>query len=390
MRIGFDVSQTGSGKAGCGHFADSLIREFAAFDDANQYLLYPAVGDLFWDNECAARTFRAPKPNFRSLAPPPDFEASRRFWQAPPPDFEQRLGKPDIFHSNNYYCPDGLSRARLVYTLYDMVVVEHPELSTEANRVGCFTNLFAASLRADFLVAISRYTRDNFLEVFPHYPRDRIRVVYPGCRFSPDAEAKRPASLAKLEPERFWLSVATMEPRKNHRQLLDAYARLRRGGLASMPLVLAGGQGWLMENFHRVIREFNLGSDVILTGYLNDDELQWLYANCFAFVFPSLFEGFGLPVLEAMTLGAPVICSNRTSLPEIAGEAAVLIDPLVPEELAAAMHQLETGGISRAALQAAGRERAGMFSWRQSARRTLEIYEEVLQRPKYAGTKAAQ
>jgi len=388
MRIGFDVSQTGAGKAGCGYLADGLIRELAALDHSNEYFLYPAVGDLYWDPECSTNTFRSSNPNFRSLPAFKDFESSKRFWQAPPPDFEHRLGDPDIFHSNNYFCPAGLTRSRLVYTLYDMVVVEYPELCTEANRLGCFMSLFNASIRADFIVAISEYTRRNFQKVFPHYPQDRIRVVYPGSRFSSQRETPRPARLSNLQPERFWLSVATLEPRKNHRLLLEAYARLKRAGFAAMPLVLAGGQGWLMENFHWEICQFDLESDVILTGYAADDELQWLYANCFAFVFPSLFEGFGLPVLEAMTLGAPIICSNRTSLPEIAGEAAVLIDPLAAEDLAAAMHKLESGEIPRSLLQAAGREKARMFSWPCCAQRMLEIYEEVLGRPKYAGPAA--
>jgi glycosyltransferase involved in cell wall biosynthesis len=384
MRIGFDVSQTGAGKAGCGYLADGLIRELAALDHSNEYLLYPAVGDVYWDPECSTSTFRSPNANFRSLPAFEDFETSKRFWQAPPPDFEHRLGEPDIFHSNNYFCPAGLTRSRLVYTLYDMVVVEHPELCTEANRLGCFTSLFRAGIRADFIVAISEFTGRNFQEVFPHYPQDRIRVVYPGSRFSSEVETRRPAGLSNLEPEGFWLSVATLEPRKNHRLLLGAYAMVKCAGLTAMPLVLAGGQGWLMENFHREIHEFNLESDVILTGYVADDELQWLYANCFAFVFPSLFEGFGLPVLEALTLGAPVICSNRTSLPEIAGGAAVLIDPLWAEDLAAAMHKLESGEIARSTLLAAGREKARMFSWRCCAQQILAIYEEVLGRPKYA------
>ncbi|MGB9619221.1 MAG: glycosyltransferase family 1 protein, partial [Armatimonadota bacterium] len=153
MRIGFDVSQTGRHKAGCGYYAYGLIRELAQLDDSNEYLLYPAVGDVFWDPDCDAETFRVERQNFKRMPAPRSFEESRRFWQNPPPDFEVQIGNPDIFHSNNFFCPVELKHARLVYTLYDLSFIEEPAWTTEANRVGCFQGVFRASLHADAIIA---------------------------------------------------------------------------------------------------------------------------------------------------------------------------------------------------------------------------------------------
>src|SRR5260221_5248295 len=126
MKIGFDTSQTGRAKAGCGHFADGVIRQLTLGDDSNEYILYPAVGDLFWDSDHAASTFTSNRAGVERWRAPADFESSRQFWRNPGEDFERRLGSPDIFHSNNFFCPMGLKHARLVYTLYDLRFIQDP------------------------------------------------------------------------------------------------------------------------------------------------------------------------------------------------------------------------------------------------------------------------
>jgi len=366
MKIGFDVSQTGGAKAGCGFYADGLIRALAgqAKSLPHEFILYPAFGDLFWDPECATATFRGP---FRALAAPPDFETSQRFWRNPGADFESRLGSPDLIHSNNFYCPRGLRRARLVYTLYDLSFLADPSWSTEPNRVGCWQGAFDASTHADWIVAISEHSRRHFLEIFPHYPAGRVAVIYPASRFRADAPAPpRPERFARLVPGGFWLSVGSLEPRKNHRRILEAYQASR----SAMPLVLAGGKGWLMDGFAAA-------GDVMLTGYVSDAELEWLYRNCFAFLYPSLFEGFGMPPLEAMTLGAPAVVSNTSSLPEVVGDAGLLVDPEDAPAIAAAMGKLASGEVSREALRQAGEDQARRFSWESSANKLLEVYRAV-------------
>jgi glycosyltransferase involved in cell wall biosynthesis len=385
MRIGFDTSQTGRAKAGCGYFAEGLIRQLVADDDRNGYILYPAVGDLFWDADCATSTFASDRPGFQRWKAPVDFEASRRFWCNPGEDFERKLGNPDIFHSNNFFCPWGLKQARLVYTLYDLSFIEDAGWTTEENRIGCFSGVFRAGLYADLIVAISEYTRQHFLSTFPSFPASRVAVVYPASRFEGPCHAKTPGRFAALQPGGFWLSVGTIEPRKNYGRLLDAYRILKAENGSTLPLVLAGGQGWLLQHFETLLQGLEPDRDVILPGYVSDDEMEWLYQNCFGFLYPSLFEGFGMPVLEALGFGAPVLCSNTSSLPEAAGDAALFFDPLDTREIAAAMHRLASGEVSRDLLRAAAQRQARKFSWAGSASRLRELYDHVMTLPRVAG-----
>ena len=378
MRIGFDVSQTGRLKAGCGYFADSLIRGLSEIDTKNEYLLYPTFGDFYFDPEWDTTTVKVDGIRVRRGLAHETPDAARAFWSRPPVDVEAQLGHPDVVHANNFFCPTTLRKAGLVYTLYDLSFLENPEWTTEANRSGCFNGVFNASLYADRIIAISQYSRRHFLETFPHYPSERVAVVPPASRFTHRAVIAHPEGLPSLAPEQFWLSVGTLEPRKNQRRLLRAYAELRARWGRTFPLVLAGGQGWMMNDFEKLVAELGLGSDVILTGYVSDDTLQWLYQNCFAFVYPSLFEGFGLPVLEAMSCGAAVITSTTTSLPEIVGSAGVLVDPRREEAISGAMRQLSIGEIDREMLKRQGLEQSARFSWRQTAEQARDVYRQVI------------
>jgi glycosyltransferase involved in cell wall biosynthesis len=378
MRVGFDVSQTGQGKAGCGYFADGLIRQLTLQDSQNQFVLYSTVGDLFWDPAYATSTFASGRSDIERLTVATGFEESRRFWRNPGDDFETRIGSPDIFHANNFFCPLGLKHARLVYTLYDLSFVEDPGWNTEENRVGCFSGVFRASLHADLILAISEYSKRHFLSTFPAYPEERVPVVYPASRFDGQGGLERPDRFSALKPGGFWLSVGTIEPRKNHGRLLDAYRMLKAEGRAAMPIVLAGGQGWLLDHFDSFLHGLEPGREVILPGYVSDEELKWLYRNCFGFIYPSLFEGFGMPVLEALGFGAMVLCSNTSSLPEVAGDAALLFDPEDTLSLGAAMRRLAGGEVSRDLLKSAAYEQAAKFSWVKSARRLSGLYDEVM------------
>jgi glycosyltransferase involved in cell wall biosynthesis len=180
------------------------------------------------------------------------------------------------------------------------------------------------------------------------------------------------------------LNVGTIEPRKNQRRLVEAYARYVALGGVPMPLVLAGGNGWLMEDFQKHLSELGVDAQVVLTGYVSDDELIWLYQNCFANVYPSLFEGFGLPVLEGMQFGAPTLTSNSSSIPEVAGDAAILLVPEDAEGWANAMLRLAVNQSERYALQEAAQKQAARFSWQDSARKLLQLYEEAVASPKRA------
>ncbi len=380
MRIGFDVSQTGAGRTGCGWYARGLIEALAAIDGEDEFILYPTFGDLFWSPDGGRAVARPRRRNVRGGLRHRSLQSMQDFWRSPAADWERQLGDPDIVHANNYYCPKGLRQARLVYTLYDLGFLEEPDWSTEANRIGCFSGVFEASISADLVVAISEFSRDDFLRRFPYYPAERISVVYPGNRFVGDAARRTPAF--DLRAGEFWLHVGTDEPRKNLDHLLSAYATLRSAGKTSLPLVLAGANGWLTGDLVHRCRAFGIADHVVITGYVDEAQLRWLYESCFAFVFPSRFEGFGMPVLEAMGLAAPVIAAATSSIPEIAGDCAILVDACDPSSTARAMRDLVEQPERRRELATRGRERARRFSWEASAQRLLEAYRNAMQRPR--------
>lgn len=380
MHIGFDISQTGSGKAGCGYFAHSIVQAMLDIAPQHNYALYPSFGDFYFD---AMMPMRSPYSG-RSVKYGPRHltrETARAFWTGA--DAETSLGMPDIIHANNFWSPLQVTSSRLIYTFYDMGFAVDPTWTTEANRLGCFEGVFRSAVAADWVVAISEASRSHYMSVFPHFPEERIRVVYPCSRFADSsALGTRPKSLERIPEQGFWLNVGTIEPRKNQRRLAQAYATYLAAGGAPMPLVLAGGKGWLMDGFQKHLADLGIAEQVIMTGYVSDDELIWLYRNCYANLYPSLFEGFGLPVLEGMQFGAPTLTTTSSSIPEVAGDAAILLDPRDVSGWTEAMLRVSSNRAERDNLSVAALAQAKRFDWQSSAGALLKLYEEALASPK--------
>jgi glycosyltransferase involved in cell wall biosynthesis len=368
------------GKAGCGFYAHGLLSAMLELAPEHRYSIFPSFGDFYFDARMPIRNPYSGRevhygPRHRSL------EAARKFWTAEA--VETSLGSPDLIHANNFWCPTQLTSSRLIYTFYDMSFVVEPSWTTEANRVGCFDGVFRSAVTADWVVAISEASKAHYLSVFPHFPEERIRVIYPCSRFADSkATGKRPKALEGIPAGGYWLSVGTIEPRKNYRRLAEAYTRYLVLGGAPMPLVLAGGNGWLMDDFQKHLDALGISAEVVMAGYVSDDELIWLYRNCYANLYPSLFEGFGLPVLEGMQFGAPTLSSNSTSLPEVAGDAAIMLDPEDTEAWTQAMLSLSGEKTERDRLSVAALKQAKAFDWKNSAAAVLRLYEEALASPK--------
>jgi len=380
MHIGFDISQTGTGKAGCGYFAHAMIQAMLELAPEHRYSIFPSFGDFYFD---ALMPIRNPYPGRDTHYGPRHLsrEASREYWSGQ--GLESSLENPGVIHANNFWCPTQLTSSQLIYTFYDMGFAVDPDWTTEANRVGCFDGVFRSAMAADWVVAISQASRTHYLSIFPHFPEDRIRVIYPCSRFADsNAKGKRPKVLDHVPSGGFWLNVGTIEPRKNQRRLVESYARYLALGGAPMPLVLAGGKGWLMEDFQTHLSELGIEAQVLMTGYVTDDELIWLYRNCYANLYPSLFEGFGLPVLEGMQFGAPTLTTTSTSIPEVAGEATILLKPEDTEGWAQAMLLLAVNADQRNRLSLAAREQAKRFDWKTSAAALLQLYQDALASPK--------
>lgn len=285
---------------------------------------------------------------------------------------------PDIFHAPGFVLPLKVEKPS-VLTIFDMTFFSHPTEHQWSKRL-YFTSMIPPSIaRADRLIAISQSTAGE-IRRWLSVPEEKIRVIClaAGDRFGPEAaggieEMRRLLAL----PERYILSVATLEPRKNLPMLLKAYKRLPSGLRREYPLVLAGKPGWGRQDVRRLAEDMGLGREVIFAGYVDDDLLPSLYAGAGLFVYPSLYEGFGLPVLEAMACGTPVLTSNLSSMPEVAGEAALLADPGDAGDLAGKMALLLGDKALSREMSARGAARAASFSWESTARRTLSVYEEL-------------
>jgi glycosyltransferase involved in cell wall biosynthesis len=380
MRIGFDVSQTAERMAGCGIVADQFLRHLVPASPSDIFIPYPVFGN--YRNPEFATATRPDGPNVVADQFDLSWTELNRAWDGPASEAVAFLGHPDVVHANNYSCPLDLP-IPIVYTLYDMSQIECPEYHTERNRVMCFKGLFDASLHANRFMAISEYSRTRFLKWFPHVAPEHVSVVYLAARPSiaaplPEEEVGGVLRKFDLVPNEFWLAVGTIEPRKNYGLLLEVYAQLiaELPGHVS-PLCIAGQAGWIESSLAPRIRQLDLDDRVHCLGFVEDAELAALYRACFGFVYPSLYEGFGLPVVEALACGAAVVAMRSTSLPEVVGGAGILVDPRSPAAYLDAMKQLVLEPGRRAELRAAAPQQAARFSWHRSAATLLDLYQSV-------------
>jgi len=381
MKIAFDISQTGSSKAGCGFYAAALIEELLRTAGEHEFTLLTSFGDFFHDSAMASSAAH----RYSGVRYGPRLKSrneAENFWRNPS-QVAQLFADVDVLHANNFWCPSywlkgNGAKPTLVYTIYDLSFAEHPEWTTEANRLGCFNGMFNASLSADWFVAISEASRQCFLRHFPHVDPLRVKLIYPASRFDQlgyEVKPKSPAHPLFSVGDPFFLSVGTIEPRKNQRFLIQAYNRYRGSGGLPVPLVLAGGKGWLMEDFDSYLSSSPWSKDIHLLGYVSEAELAWLYAHCLANLYPSNYEGFGLPVLEGMGMGAVTIAGNSTSLPEIVGDAGLLLGCRDLEGWVEALMLVSKDQSYGRKLSLAAKERASLFNWATSTEALMSLYE---------------
>jgi glycosyltransferase involved in cell wall biosynthesis len=379
MKIAFDISQTGnSAKAGCGYYAQSLFANFFNEESfsRSEIIALPSFGDFYFDQELQNQINSNQNLEFKCGPTHANIQEARNFWTSY--DFESKL-EVDIIHSNNFWCPLNQVKTKLVYTLYDLGFLLNPnEWTTEVNRIGCFDGVFKAALEADWILAISNFSKNHFLKTFPHFPENRIKTIYPSSRFYNFSKiVTQPSRFESFSSKPFWLSVGTIEPRKNQKMLVQAYSKYLTMGNETIPLVFAGGKGWKMNGFEEEVKAI-LGEDkVFFTGYVSDEELSWLYQNCMANLYPSYFEGFGLPVLEGMQFGAATVSSNSSSLPEVLGSAGLLLEPQDVDGWANALKLISKDQKFRENLRTLALEQSQKFDWKKSVQELRSFYEIV-------------
>jgi len=294
-------------------------------------------------------------------------------------------GKPQITHFFNFLIPPGV-KGKKVVTVHDLAFVRYPETVAYRTRKVLSLRLTKTVKRADHIFVASAFTGRELSELYG-VPEEKMTVVYAGVDrevFKPREYNECQEVLVKrgLSDRGYFFYLGTIEPRKNIERMVIAYAktckRLESEGKECMPFVFGGKLGWYYDQILERIKSEGIEDKIILAGYLSDTEKACLYARARAFVFPSLYEGFGIPVLEAMACQTPVLTANVSSLPEVSGEAAVLCDPLDTDEIAGGLYSLATDDLLCERLANEGYERSKRFSWESTAKLMREVYEKVV------------
>jgi glycosyltransferase involved in cell wall biosynthesis len=375
LRIGIDYTAAVNQQAGIGRYTRALVEGLAKLGGEHEYVLFMAGG----------------KTQIPELRVPDGFQVRRvplsdRFvtilWHRLrlPLPVDLFTGPVDVFHSPDYVLPP-LRRGRKVVTIHDLSFLRCPEGAEPSLRQYLSRAVPRAVERADLVLADSENTMQDIIELLGAAP-GKVKVLYPGVdeRFRPLEEE---GLLRRVREEYglpfpFILSLGVLEPRKNLILLLDAYAALKAGGDLSHKLVIAGGKGWLYEGLFRRVQELSLEREVVFPGFVADEDLPALYNLAEVFVFPSLYEGFGLPPLEAMACGTPVVTSDSSSLPEVVGEAGLMVSSGDGEALAQAMRRALDDSALRVDLAKKGLHQARKFTWQTATQRLLTIYERLV------------
>lgn len=299
-----------------------------------------------------------------------------------PVPYSMFFGKSaDITHFFNYIAPPKV-HGRTVITVHDMVYKAFPETVRGRTKIMLNTGLKQSMKRADIIVTDSEFSRTEIIKYFPQHEK-KIRVVPCGVdlnKFRPCENPERIPEVKKsLEIDGdYFLYLGTIEPRKNLERLINAYHIFTQRVKNPPKLVLAGGKGWLYDSIFQRVKDLNLAEQVIFTKYVPSADMNPLMCGALAFVFPSIYEGFGMPPLEAMACGVPVLSSDAASLPEVTGDCAVICDAYSEESISDGLHRLYSDKNLRDDLSRRGLKRAKDFTWEKSAEMLYKIYKEIV------------
>ena len=365
MRIAVDAHAIGRHLTGNEVYVRSLLREFATLDPDSEFLAYVSEPGA---DRLVPRRFRTQR-----VAANPYI---RLGW-----DLSRRIAadKPDLLHVQ-YTAP--INHAPVVVTVHDVSFIENPEYFPAARRAQLCFNVERTVKLAARIITVSEFSRDAILRAYPVSP-DKVRVI-PNAVSSEFRVVSRGRATNGIR-DRFGIeapfifSVGDLQPRKNHIGLITAFASLA----ASHPelnhhLVIAGQNTWFTPRVLAAAQASGVASRIHFTGFVSDADLVQFYNACDCFVFPSFYEGFGLPILEAMACGRAVACSNTSAMPEVAEGAGLLFDPRNPTSIARAMADILFDTELRERIESRGLQRAAHFNWRKSARATLDVYREVV------------
>ena len=371
MRVALDAIPLVAAKTGIGHYTDALAQSLAGIHTDHQYVLLSPF-DFVFD------AGNSTPPNLSKMFFPVR-SIFRKWWLAGLPAM-LRISPLDVFHGTNY-CIPVFSTCPTVVTIHDLSLFTQAHTHENENVTRGKRRIPLMARRATRIIAPSEWTKREIIEHLG-IPEEKIRVIFEAARsgMTPLPTGDCQSVLAKYQiTQPYLLYVGTIEPRKNLLTLVRAYDELLRTTKHRPQLVLCGGRGWLFDEVFRLVEELKLQEQVRFTGYVPDEDLPALYSAAEIFLYPSLYEGFGLPPLEAMACGTPTISSDASSLPEVVGSAGLTHDPNDGQALTGHMARLLSDSGLRERLRQAGLAQAARFSWDRAARETQSVYDEVFE-----------
>jgi glycosyltransferase involved in cell wall biosynthesis len=369
MQIGIEARWVCYDKTGFGNYALNLLKEIAKIDSINKFTIYLNeefdAGRIGSNTNFEYRVIKRPPEIYKHLSIPGDLLLSGR--------------RIDFFHFL-YNAPSLWMPCPFVVTVHDVSFRHVPNMISIKDRWSLNLQFHLRLRKANKIITVSQNSKDDIIKYYG-IPENKIVVIYEGVdssfRVISDGEEKRAIAIKYNLPDKFILYVGTYLPHKNIDTLLRAYNRLRSHNRISHALVLAGKKGRNFSLINSLINELGLNNDVRTIGYVPPEDLPYIYNLSSAFVFPSFYEGFGLPLLEAMACGIPVVASRASCLPEIGGDAAIYFSPKDSLELAEVLKKVIEDKAIRHNAITKGLRRIDNFSWRRMAEKTLEVYEGI-------------
>jgi len=351
-------------------YSCSLLAALSQIDRQKEYFVFL--------NKESAKLKLPENPNFKRVvcAVPARFRAARYLWEQSVLPFQAKKYHLDLLHSLGYVQPLYLPCPSIV-TIHDLNFYNLAPYFSSVKRTALRFFITRSAKKADHILTVSEFGKSQLEEILG-IPRGKVTVTYNAVKERtmgalPFAELQQRYGI--LKP--YILGLSSLSPHKNMTALIKAFVLVKEAGFTELQLVLAGHPPTDKSSLDALIKQTKLQDNVLFTGYVPDEVLPSLYAHAELFVFPSLYEGFGIPVLEAFTYGTPVASSSAASLPEIAGDSAVYFDPRNVEEMAEIIIRLLQDERLRDTLVAKGKERAKEFTWEKSARKTLEVYNRI-------------
>jgi glycosyltransferase involved in cell wall biosynthesis len=378
MRFAVDAHAIGRHLTGNEVYVRSLLNAFAALDQDSEFVAYVSSDSAAQSISSNIRTRRIAANPFLRLG----LDLA----------MQVRRDRPDLLHVQ-YTAPIGCP-VPVVVSVHDVSFLEHPEYFTRDRAWQLQWTVRRTVKRAARILTGSEFSKWSILKVYGDLAEDKV-VVVPNAAASEFRPLSREAAAAAVE-ERFSLgapfilSVGDLQPRKNQIGLIRAFARLVKAyPQLKQDMVLAGKETWFADQVHRAARDSGVADRIRFFGFVSDRDLLQLYNACDVFVFPSFYEGFGLPALEAMACGRAVVCSHTSALPEVVDGAAILFDPYSTDQMVRAIADLLLDSELRQRMERLGLQRAAHFSWQKTAERTLEVFREVVEKPRVSSPAAA-